>query len=124
MAGKKQPARAKRKGDTTEDITNSLWGNTVDFHQTLIDTGKNQTLDPKSSFFWKGAARSEYKFNWQIPPVPALLLQSHNPPRNWRGPEFMEKMSYIYQTSSQNALRSLHETGGWNSSGGIMEEPE
>ncbi len=124
MVGKKQPARAKRRRNTTEDTTNSLWGNTVDFHQTLIETGKNQTLDAKNPAFWKEAARSEYKFNWQIPPVPALLLQSHNPPPNWRGPDFIEKMGFIYQTSSQNALRCLHEAGVWNSSGGIMKEQE
>lgn len=85
--------------------------NAMDFRQTLINSGTNEVLNAKSSGFWKGGSLPEHLPNWQIPSAPALLLQSHNPPADWRGPDFMDTMNAIYHNSSLNAIRYLQKSG-------------
>ena len=96
-------------------------GNTMDFRQTLIHVGDKEALNASSPGFWKGGSLPEHLPNWQIPPVPALLLQSHNPPTDWRGPDFMDTMTAIYHNSSLNAMRYLKKSGNLPSSDDQME---
>ena len=86
-------------------------GNAMDFRQTLTHSGTNEALNASSPGFWKGGSLPEHQPNWQIPPAPALLLQSHNPPADWRGPDFMDTMNAIYHNSSLNAIRYLQKSG-------------
>ncbi len=99
-------ARKKVLGQKQRANRSSLLaGDIAEFSETLVQTGKNQALDAKSPLFWKAEAIPDYKFNMQIPSSPAILLKSHNPPPAWRGPDFMDFMTSIYQNTSQNSLR-------------------
>lgn len=112
MARKNQSG--SRKGVKAASLTAAypgMDGNATDFRQTLINSGTNEALDARSPGFWKGGSLPEHLPNWQIPSVPALLLQSHNPPADWKGPDFMDTMTAIYHNSSLNAVRYLQKSG-------------
>lgn len=108
------PNQARKKKGAQKNSSPAVYSgteNTMDFRQTLIQSGANKALNATSSDFWKVGSMPEHQPNWQIPPVPALLLHSQSPPSDWQGPNFMETMTNIYKTSSRNAIHCLHKSG-------------
>lgn len=82
----------------------SLLGTSADFMLALMQSGKDQPVDPQSPTFWKSGALPEHRPEWVVPSRPALLLQRQDPPPAWKGPNFINAMSDIYQATSENGL--------------------